>query len=253
MDDYFRPVAVPRKLVTDVISTLRRAIREGAFSATNEMPTEPELARQLRVSRGTLRQAMAILEEEGILRRRQGIGTSIVPHAGRLRDVLNNNLGVSEMIRNTGGKPGTSRLTINRAAAEDVIAEKLGVKPGEPLAMIERVRTDNEVPVAVTIDYLPLSLLKSRGLSLQNLEAALKEQGSLYLCLRAVGLTIDGAIADIRSVVADRDVASALQLKPNTPVLMLCQTDYAADVPVIYSKQYQPSDVTVQVWRKGPG
>jgi len=145
------------------------------------------------------------------------------------------------------------RRAPNRAAAEDVIAEKLGVKPGEPLAMIERVRTDNEVPVAVTIDYLPLSLLKSRGLSLQNLEAALKEQGSLYLCLRAVGLTIDGAIADIRSVVADRDVASALQLKPNTPVLMLCQTDYAADVPVIYSKQYQPSDVTVQVWRKGPG
>jgi GntR family transcriptional regulator len=237
-----------------VISNLRRAIQEGAFSAQGELPTEPDLARQLGVSRGTLRQAMGVLEQEGLLSRRQGLGTFVVQHTARLRNVLNNNYGVTDLIRDTGGKPGTTRLEVARSTAQGLIAERLGVSDGEALVVIERVRTDDEVPVAFTVDYLPVGHLEGRNLRVDDLAQVLRHRGSLYAYLREAGLVVDGAVADLRAMVADRRLATALQLKVGSPVLFLGQTDYGAGgVVVLYSEEYLPAHMTIQVWRKGPG
>jgi GntR family transcriptional regulator len=254
MDNYIAPVRAPRRLVAEVISNLRRAIQDGAFSSAGELPTEPELAKQLGVSRGTLRQAMGILEQEGLLSRRQGLGTFIVQHTARLRNVLNNNYGVTDLIRDTGGKPGTARLDVSRSTAQGLIAEKLGVSEGEPLVVIERVRTDDQVPVAFTVDFLPVGHLESRNLRVEDLEQALRDRGSLYAYLREVGLVVDGAVADLKAMIADRRLATALQLKVGAPVLLLGQTDYGVSgVVILYSEEYLPPQMTIQVWRKGPG
>ena len=254
MDGPIVPVRAPRTLVAEVITNLRQAIQDGPLSSQRELPTEPELARQLGVSRGTLRQAIAILEQEGLLSRRQGLGTFIVPHTARLKNVLNNNYGVTDLIRNTGGTPGTGRLEVRRGTADQRVAENLGLSVGDPIALVERVRTDDNIPVAYTVDYLSLRQLESRGVDIDALEQALKARGSLYQLLRGVGLVIDGAVAEVRSVVADGKLAEALNIKTKAPVLMLSQTDYGVGgVPILYSDEYLPSDVTIQVWRKGPG
>jgi GntR family transcriptional regulator len=254
MEGQIIPVRVPRTLVAEVISNLRKAIQDGPLSSQRELPTEPELARQLGVSRGTLRQAIAILEQEGLLSRRQGLGTFIVPHTARLKNVLNNNYGVTDLIRNTGGTPGTGRLDVAPGTADARVAENLGISPGDPLVVIERVRTDDDIPVAFTIDYLSDLQLENRGIDIDAVEQALRVQGSLYKLLRGAGLVIDGAVAEVRSVIADNKLAEALNIKPKAPVLMLSQTDYGAGgVPILYSDEYLPSDVTIQVWRKGPG
>jgi GntR family transcriptional regulator len=248
------PVRAPRTLVAEVITNLRQAIQDGPLSSQRELPTEPELARQLGVSRGTLRQAIAILEQEGLLSRRQGLGTFIVPHTARLKNVLNNNYGVTDLIRSTGGTPGTARLEVSRSAADQRVAEKLGLSIADPLVVIERVRTDDDIPVAFTIDYLSERQLESRGVDVDAIEQALEAQGSLYQLLRSVGLVIDGAVAEVRSVIADSKLATALNIKAKAAVLLLSQTDYGAGaVPILYSDEYLPSDVTIQVWRKGPG
>jgi DNA-binding GntR family transcriptional regulator len=85
------PVRAHRTLAAEVTANLRQAILSGSLSPEHELPPEPELARQLGVSRGTVRQAVTILEHEGLLSRRQGLGTFIVPHTARLRNVLNAN------------------------------------------------------------------------------------------------------------------------------------------------------------------
>jgi GntR family transcriptional regulator len=248
------PVRAPRTLVAEVTTNLRQAIQDGPLSSQRELPTEPELARQLGVSRGTLRQAIAILEQEGLLSRRQGLGTFIVPHTARLKNVLNNNYGVTDLIRNTGGTPGTGRIDVSRGTADQRVAENLGLKIGDPLVVIERVRTDDNIPVAYTIDYLSVRQLENRGIEIDALKQALDAGGSLYQLLRGAGLVIDGAVAEVRSVVADSNLAEALNIRVKAPVLMLSQTDYGAGgVQILYSDEYLPSDVTIQVWRKGPG
>jgi GntR family transcriptional regulator len=247
------PIHARRTLVAEVTATLRRAIQTGGLSVARELPTEPELARQLAVSRGTLRQAIAILEHEGLLSRHQGLGTLIVPHSARLRNVLNRNYGITDLVRDTGGKPGTSQLAVATSAAKDDVADKLGIEPGDAVVIVRRVRTADDVPVAYTIDYLPVRTLEQRGLDAELLEAQIRDQDSLYAILRDVGLAVNGGITDLRAVTADRVVASALQVKVGVPLLLLAQVDYGArwDI-VLYSDEYLPPHLAVQVWRKGP-
>jgi GntR family transcriptional regulator len=248
------PVRTPRTLVAEVTSNLRRAIQSGRFSVVGELPTEPELARQLGVSRGTLRQAIAILEHEGLLSRHQGIGTFVLPHSARLRNTLNSNYGISDLVRSTGKKPGTSYLSVSTGATEDLVCERLGISTGEPVAVVERVRTADDVPVAYTIDFVPVDHLAVRGLDVAWLEQAVRDRGSLYSILREVGLTVDGGVADLSAVAADNRVAGALQVKVGTPLVLLSQTDYSArGVAILHSNEYLPPDLPVQVWRKGPG
>ena len=56
---------------------LLNEIVRGEFAAADMLPTETELCNRLKVSRSTLRQAVTSLEQEGYLRRRQGMGTII--------------------------------------------------------------------------------------------------------------------------------------------------------------------------------
>ena len=253
MDSPLSPVQTPRRLVSVVITKLRQAIKDGAFPTEHELPTEPELAKQLGVSRGTLRQAMGILEEEGLLSRRQGSGTFIVPHTASLRNVLNNNFGITELIRDTGGKPGTANMNVAREAANGTVGEKLGIEEGEPLLVIERVRTDDDVPVALTVDYLPIHILENHKLAVDDLEKFLQERESLYTYLREAGMNPVGAVADVHAVAADDRIASALKIKKGASVLELVQTDYGDNgMVILYSEEYLPPHLSVQVWRKGP-
>ena len=247
------PIRPPRTLVAEVTANLRRAIQTGALSLETELPAEPELARQLGVSRGTLRAAIATLEHEGLLTRHQGVGTFVVSHTTRLRNVLNKNYGISDLVRDIGGEPGTLGLTVSTSTADDDLAEKLGIAPGDPVVIVDRVRTADGVPVARTIDFLSARVLEQRGLDAKRLEAQIQGNHSLYAILREVGLTVDGGIADLRAVTANRDVASALRVKVGVPLLLLSQIDYVArgDV-VLYSDEYLPPHLPVQVWRKGP-
>lgn len=247
------PIRAPRTLVAEVTANLRRAIQTGALSLERELPAEPELARQLGVSRGTLRAAIATLEHEGLLARHQGVGTFVVSHTKQLRNVLNRNYGITELVRDIGGTPGTRDITVSTAAATDHVAEKLGIEPGEPVVVVRRVRTADDVRVAYTTDFLSVRALEQGGLEPGRLEAGIRERDSLYSILRDHGLIVDGGIADLRAVTADREVAAALSVKLGVPLLLLSQIDYASrgDV-VLYSDEYLPPHLPVQVWRKGP-
>lgn len=248
------PVRAPRTLVAEVTANLRRVIHERALAGDLELPTEPGLAQQLGVSRGTLRQAIAILEQDGLISRRQGLGTFVVPHTGRLRNVLNTNFGITDLIRETGGQPVTSRFEVSVRGAEDGLAEKLEIPVGDPVAVIERIRCADKLPVAYTTDYLPVSHLQSRNVPVERLEEMVRSRGSLYACLRELALVVDGGAADLRAVNADQRLATMLQVKIGDPLLYLSQTDYGdKGVVILYSDEYLPSYLAVQVWRKGPG
>ena len=247
------PIRPPRTLVAEVTANLRRAIQTGALSLERELPAEPELARQLGVSRGTLRAAIAALEHEGLLARHQGVGTFVVSHTTQLRNVLNRNYGITDLVRDIGGEPGTRSLAVSTCACTDDIAEKLGIEPGDAVVRVGRVRTADDVPVAHTIDFLSVRSLEESGLDVERLEARIREKDSLYAILRDVGLTVDGGIADLRAVTASRDVAAELRMKVGDPLLLVSQIDYAARGDVIlYSDEYLPPALPVKVWRKGP-
>ena len=243
-------------LAEQAADDLRAAIRDGAFGEGGQLPSEPELSRQLGVSRPTVRHALSLLEQQGLVFRRQGLGTFVLASVAELTGLLNTNSGVTEMIRAAGRVPGSSRTTVSTSPADQRIATHLAIRSGATVATIERVRTADGHPVALTRDFISSDLLLDHEVMPERLgEFAQAEGGSLYRSLAVAGIPIEYGVVKILPGVATAQVADALGLAEGTHLLVMEQTDYGSNGrPVLFSDEYLvPGALSIYAFRRGPG
>ena len=238
-----------RKTLTEIAEQeLRQAITQGTFRRGSQLPTEAELCQMLGVSRTVVREALRVLEEDGLVARRHGIGTFVRDHP--ILKNLNFNFGITEMIESAGLGSGTSHLAIQSEIADQEKAEQLGVALGTPLRTVERVRTADGRPVVYSLDTLTESLLQRVEFDPQLLLTQ-----SIYNILQtSLGEVIEYGIARLLPVAAPDVVAEKLQLAQNALTLYIVQTDYSPyDEPLVYSREYHlPDAFDFIVWRRGP-
>jgi len=248
-------LAPQRSLAERAAEDLRRAIRSGDLAIDGQLPSEPALAKLLGVSRGTVRHAVSILEEEGLVNRRQGLGTFVVRRVLELRDSLNVNVGLTDMIRSSGREPGVRDLVVGRWSADQAVAKELDVAPGEAVLRIERTRTADGKPVAHTTDYLPGSVLNRLGFGEERLRELLEREQSLYQVLKDAGVVIHHAVAEISPSTARPELAARLGISATTLLLRLDQVDYTPDgQALLFSEEHLVAErLSILVYRKGPG
>jgi GntR family transcriptional regulator len=238
-----------RKTLTDIAQQeLRQAITRGTYQPGSKLPTEAELCEMLGVSRTVVREALRVLEDDGLVSRRHGIGTFVRNHP--ILKNLNFNFGITEMIESAGLGPGTSYLTIQKEIADQEKAEQLHVSIGTSLITLERVRTADGRPVVYSLDTLTESLFQRADFDPQRL---LTE--SIYNMLQtSLGKVIEYGIARLLPVLAPDHVADKLHLAPNALTLYIVQTDYSIDdEPLVYSREYHlPDAFDFVIWRRGP-
>jgi GntR family transcriptional regulator len=234
---------------------LRKAIRQGLYGVDGRLPPEPVLSRQLGVSRGTAREAVAILEQEGFLYRRQGAGTFVLRALTGLTNNLNANFGVTDLIVAAGKTPGTIDIVVAEQGADAEIAKSLGLAPGDQIVRIDRTRTANARPVAHTRDLLSLTLLKAHGLETAQIDSMLKANQSLYGALRDKGIVVRHGVAELTPVAINGTLAMALEIAPGALLFRIDQIDYDRDgQPVLLSVEHLLAKAfTAQVYRRGPG
>src|SRR5689334_1750619 len=126
-----------RSLRHSIADGLRERVVAGEFGPGDRLPGEPELARSLGVSRSSLRAAIALLEEDGLLRRLHGSGTYVTDRP-LMRNDLSRNFGVSSMIAAMGLEPGTVDETCAAEPASPEVAAALGIEVGAPTSMLRR-------------------------------------------------------------------------------------------------------------------
>jgi GntR family transcriptional regulator len=238
-----------RKTLTDVAQQeLRQAITRGTYRPGSQLPTEAELCEMLSVSRTVVREALRVLEDDGLVARRHGVGTFVRNHP--ILKNLNFNFGITEMIESAGLTSGTSHLAIQKETADQEKARQLRVPVGTSLITVERVRTADGRPVVYSLDTLTESLLQRTEFDPQRL---INE--SIYNILQtSLGQVIEYGIARLLAVAAPEHVAEKLHLPPNALTLYIVQTDYSsADEPLVYSCEYHlPDAFDFIVWRRGP-
>lgn len=238
-----------RKTLTEVAhQELRQAITGGIYRPGSQLPTEAELCELLGVSRTVVREALRVLEDDGLVARRHGVGTFVRNHP--ILKNLNFNFGITEMIESAGLKSGTSHLGIHKENADEEKAEQLRVPVGTPLITVERVRTADGRPVVYSLDTLTESFLQRAEFDTQLL---LTE--SIYdIVQKTLGQVIEYGTARLLPVAAPDHVAEKLGLPPNALALYIVQTDYSADdEPLLFSCEYHlPDAFDFVVWRRGP-
>ena len=238
-----------RKTLTGIaLEELRQAILGGTFQPGSQLPTEAELCEMLGVSRTVVREALRVLEDDGLVVRRHGIGTFVRNHP--ILKNLNFNFGITEMIESAGSQPGTSHFAVQKEKADAEKSKQLRVPPGTALITVERVRTANGRPVVYSFDTLTEERVQQAGFDPQLLLTA-----SIYSILQnSLGQVVEYGIARLLPVAAPSHVTAKLQLPANALTLYIVQTDYSAsDEPLIYSCEYHlPDAFDFMVWRRGP-
>lgn len=238
-----------RKTLTDAVQEeLRQAIFSGAYTPGSQLPTEAELGEMLGASRTVVREALRMLQEDGLIFRRHGVGTFVRKH--EILKNLNINYGITEMIQLAGFTPATTHLAVKKSGADEEIAAQLNVPLDTPVITLERVRTADSKPVVYSLDTFAETLLRGVPFDPNRL---LSE--SVYTILELeFGLAIEYGVARILPAHAPKAIAQHLGLAPESLVLYLVQTDYSAsDDPLLYSREYHlPDAFDFMIWRRGP-
>lgn len=244
-----KPARSNRKTLTEAAQDeIRQAIVKGTYSPGSQLPTEAELGELLGVSRTVVREALRLLEEDGLIARRHGIGTFVRKHP--ILKNLNFNYGITEMIQSANMVAGTSYLTVKDEAADSEVADQLELAVGAPVVTIERVRTADGKPVVYSVDILPQNLLRNANFDSERL---LTE--SVYHVLQArLGYIIEYGVARLLPAQAPPTIAEKLGLPPEALVLHIVQTDYSSDdEPLLFSREYHlPDAFDFMIWRRGP-
>ncbi len=187
--------------------------------AGQRLISEPELAKQMGVSRATLREAMRTFETQGLIRRRQGSGTYVM---GKV-PVIDSGLEVLEsldtMAHRLNLQTTVSDLHVDQVDADKDSAAGLGLAEGTRLTRIRRVvRADNR-PVAYLIDTLPADLLKPSDLPDGFTGSVLD-----FMLARGDKLTVSRAA--ISATNATAEVAKALEIQRDDVLLQFVSQLY---------------------------
>lgn len=136
-----------------IANTLSTEIRDRAFTATGRLPSESELATRFGVNRHTLRQAVAALQVDGLVRIEPGRGT-FVQHE-LLDYVLSRRTRFSENLQRQGLLPSKQLLTARQMPAPERAAHELRLDKGASVLMVEMVDEANNQPIALATAYYP--------------------------------------------------------------------------------------------------
>lgn len=204
--------------------------------AGTRLPSEPELARELGVSRATLREAMRMFEAQGMIRRRQGAGTFIIGQEAAAESGLEVLESFDRFIQRTGGKVSVENALVSCIAADEVQATILGVPVKATLLQISRVMFSEMKPVAYLVDTLSDEVLRATELS-NNFSGAVLD----FLIQR--GDPITGSRVQISAIAANASLAGALETQLGMPLFQCSEKVYSGSNKVVmYSVGYFLSD-----------
>ncbi|MBI5946296.1 MAG: GntR family transcriptional regulator [Chloroflexi bacterium] len=174
--------------------------------AGQRLLSEPDLAKELGVSRATLREAMRSFETQGLIRRRQGSGTFVVGKVQVLDSGLEKLESLETMAKRLGLEVSVSDLSIEAVAASEEIAAALDVPANAPLTRVRRVVRADGRPVAYLVDILPEDILHSSDMP-DNFH------GSVLDFLLGRGDSLASSRANVSAIGATAEVAKALEIQ----------------------------------------
>jgi GntR family transcriptional regulator len=200
--------------------------------AGQRLVSEPELAKQLGVSRATLREAMRSFETQGLIRRRQGSGTFVVGKVAVIDSGLEILESLETMAKRLGLEVSVSDLSIETISADAENASALNVPMDTKLTRVRRVIRADGRPVAYLVDTLHEETLRPTDMPTDF-------HGSVLDFLLARGDSLGTSRANVSAIGATAEVAKALEIQRGDVLLhFYSQLFDSSGKPVDYSLSY---------------
>lgn len=198
-----------------------------SLPAETQLPSEPALALKLGVSRATLREAMRSFETQGLIRRKQGVGTFVIGDV----PVIESGLEVLESIETLAGRIGLSvttlSLKIEQISADEANAQILDIPIGSGLTRISRLILTDGRPAAYLVDTLPEEILSQKDFSTGFTGSVLD------LLMRRGSPRLVSSRTEINAVTATSEVAHLLEIQRGDVLINFSACLYSSEGKVI--------------------
>jgi GntR family transcriptional regulator, N-acetylglucosamine utilization regulator len=193
MEEGFGPIPNPEKQVKPMVidqqskvplyyqlkEELKKKILKGEFKDGDLLPSEREFSERYDISSTTIRRALNDLVHENLLERKAGKGTFV--RMGKVTRDLRKVLGFTQNMKEMGLIPSTKVLSKKVVPANIFARERMGLKKGDRIVKLERLRLANDVPMMLETRYIRTDLCP--GIQKEELAASLwKVFETVYGC-----------------------------------------------------------------------
>lgn len=204
----------PLPLYHQIANILRSQLDMGEWSEGEKLPSEAALAATFNASFLTVRQALAVLVQEGRLRREQGRGTFVLDQKAPTLGVYHLAVDFDELSQ-TLAHIKHRLLDWGPVRGPQWVMAALGIPSGAGLVRIRRVAIQGRQVVSYTTTYLPASMgsrLSPADLTRPLLFEVIEE---------STGMVVQQASQTIEAALADPDAAAALRVPLGSPLLLV--------------------------------
>lgn len=214
---------------------IREQIETGDACSGAQLPSEHALGARFGVSRVTVRRALQTLDAEGLIVRRQGLGSFVA--GPRVAQGLVRLTDFAQDMERAGLAASSRVLHHATEACPTAVAERLGVAAGAPVTRLDRLRLGDGEPVALDRTWLPpyyAQLLEGHDLTCETIYGVLE---------RDYGIPVLGGRYRIEATGADAETAAALGLPRGRALLLIERVSRTvADRAVYFQRRYYRSD-----------
>lgn len=213
----------PIPLYLQLGAWLEGQILDGSLPVGDRIPSEPCLASEFALNRNTVRQAIALLVQKGLVEKQKGVGTFVrrrisldpVHDLGRLTSFVDDfdvrDIAVQNRV-----------LAARREHATPDLAARLGIPPGDPVALVERLRSVDRTPFVLERGFYPYE----RFAGLLELDLS----GSIYqLLLTRFNADLHHSVQTLRAVRPMREIAAKLSINNTVPCIFIESLAFSAD------------------------
>jgi GntR family transcriptional regulator len=161
-------IQTPRPEYIQVADAIRAAITAGEWAPGDQIPAEPELATRYGTTRATVNRALSVLHAEGLVKPKQGRGTTVRELPILRRDAIaRQRRAVREEGQARGAFEGELRnlgltarsdVDVRQVPAPAAVADLLGVDEGTAVLARRREMYANDLPVQMATSYIPLDI-----------------------------------------------------------------------------------------------
>lgn len=198
---------------------IKKDIDDGIWAIGSRLPSERDLADHFAVSRMTLRQAITLLVEEGLLERRVGSGTYVASH--RVQEKMRGTTSFTEIVHSQGRVPSSKLISYQKQVASDTEARELNLGKTDYVIRMERIRYADNIPLVYETASIPEKLIKTID------RTDITEH--FFNTLTASGYHIGKSKQTIYAKTASERVASYLGIAKGHAILALTQVSYFTD------------------------
>ena len=210
-------------LYQQLVDSIKEQILSGKIKEGDKLMTEQEFSEAYNVSRITVRKAMEMLSDEGIVVKKQGIGTFVA--SKKLNRVMESVLSFTESCERAGHKASAELISLEWKKASVSVAKHLNVEEGEKVLCIRRIRSCDEWKVMLEENYFSKDYSYLLGEDLSS---------SLYNILRSHGTIPMHAIKTVAICFPTKKEQEELEIPEGQPLLLHHDTAMDEDHNVIH-------------------